>query len=665
MKAFAKIVRVTLVTLASAGTAIPSSAWAKGPGGHPSSSHNSSSLINQVNNSNSTTALKLKTSNVTPAPNGNTGFTGIGVSKNLSTNFGSPNGGGSSLGVFSSTSKVNQKATNSGIIIIGGKNDALSTTVKPGDMVSLNPQPLPPKVITETSNGRLSSAILNNTSTGSFGTQGPGSDHNSQMNILHAPNYPVTNVTVGEKLSDSAAGALDGSHTGFTGRHPTSQSNNSQDSGAEQITKTEETYPFVDHTPKLHSNPQATKIPALGTTLQVKPLVDQEVQTGPKLPGGPVMLSALSSSVSAGVATTTIANKPIHLDSASGDSTKGSSTDDGSLTHNTHHNKHGKKDDNQTSSQAVKDAQAAADKADQAYIDAQNKASQARANLGSAEAQEGQAKANLQAAGDAYSKNPNDQTLQAFDQAQNDYNLATYKVTLAAEDSTHIDQQVAAATVAKNQADANLATAQAAQAQSAQSKSHSDFPSKIIPAANGNTGFTGIGLPSSGGSSVMSADAPDYSAGSYATASSTTANVPNTATVKPIASGADLALEDVRLVAPATMIAGPAYAVTFRNQGTVAANNFQLAMLVGLDGKLADNAPRAVIQIGTLAAGEAKEVTLRLPQSAMKLAGADGKLTAFTQLFVAVDLMNTVAETDETNNTAVVDRAALEATAAN
>jgi len=122
----------------------------------------------------------------------------------------------------------------------------------------------------------------------------------------------------------------------------------------------------------------------------------------------------------------------------------------------------------------------------------------------------------------------------------------------------------------------------------------------------------------------------------------------------------DLVLEDVKLAAPATLVAGPAYTVTFRNQGTAPAGKFEVAILAGLDGKLIDDAPRAVVEVASLAAGEAKQVTLRLPQKALKLARADGTSTAFTHLFVAVDLMNTVAETDKTNNTAIVERAALE-----
>jgi hypothetical protein len=129
--------------------------------------------------------------------------------------------------------------------------------------------------------------------------------------------------------------------------------------------------------------------------------------------------------------------------------------------------------------------------------------------------------------------------------------------------------------------------------------------------------------------------------------------------------GVDLVLEDVTLASPATLVAGPAYTVTFRNQGSQAADKFQVAILAGMDEKLTDDAPRAVIEVASLAAGESKKVTLRLPQSALRLIGADEKPLAFTHLFVAVDFLNAIAEADETNNTAVVDRAALEGGVAN
>ena len=154
------------------------------------------------------------------------------------------------------------------------------------------------------------------------------------------------------------------------------------------------------------------------------------------------------------------------------------------------------------------------------------------------------------------------------------------------------------------------------------------------------------------------------------TPASDTSSTPNTvaseSTTTPVATtGIDLVLEDVRLAATATLVAGPAYTVKFRNQGTVDAGKFQVGIFAGFPGKLTNDAPRATIEMSGLAAGAAKEITLRLPQKAMNLTGADGKPTAFTRLFIGIDLNNSVVETDKTNNTAVVDRAALETTVAN
>ncbi len=131
-----------------------------------------------------------------------------------------------------------------------------------------------------------------------------------------------------------------------------------------------------------------------------------------------------------------------------------------------------------------------------------------------------------------------------------------------------------------------------------------------------------------------------------------------------VASGVDLVLEDVKLAAPATLVAGPAYTVKFRNQGSQDAGKFEVGLLAGVNGRLTQDAPRAVIEVKSLPAGKSAEVTLRLPQSALKLLGANGRPAAFTHLFVAVDLLNTVAESDETNNTAVVARTELETIAA-
>jgi hypothetical protein len=158
----------------------------------------------------------------------------------------------------------------------------------------------------------------------------------------------------------------------------------------------------------------------------------------------------------------------------------------------------------------------------------------------------------------------------------------------------------------------------------------------------------------------------DVSPAVYTSDDPTPAEVTPTSATAPVAdSSVDLVLEDVKLAASATLVAGPAYTVTFRNQGTAPAGKFEVAILAGRDGTRAEDVAQAVVEVPSLGAGEVKEVTLRLPQKALKLAAPNGKSLPFTRLVVAVDLMNTVAETDKSNNTAVVDRAALEGDAAN
>jgi hypothetical protein len=400
--------------------------------------------------------------------------------------------------------------------------------------------------------------------------------------------------------------------------------------------------------------------------LNVKPLVDQEVQIGPKFPGpqaSAAMLKATTSesgalvdSAATGAKTTLIDNNPKHTNSISGDPTAGS----------TKHGKkkHDKSDDADKSSQAVLDAAKAAGAADQAYIDAQNEASKARGDLGTAQNHFDQAQAKSYAAYGEEQKNKTPENEKAYSQAIRELNDASSEVSYADQANRAAVEKVTVATVAKNKADADLAAAQAAQA-SQQNSRHSDSSSKIIPAPNGNTGITGIGLPHairSSGSPVVGMDTSDRSGAAPApvAASTSSASATPSTKVKAVDTGVDLTLENIELATPTTLVAGPAYKVKFHNQGSATANKFQVAILAGFDGKLTEDAPRATIEVPSLAAGEAKEVTLRLPQAALRMTGADGQPAAFTHLFVAVDLMNAVAETDETNNTAVVERGAVE-----
>lgn len=166
------------------------------------------------------------------------------------------------------------------------------------------------------------------------------------------------------------------------------------------------------------------------------------------------------------------------------------------------------------------------------------------------------------------------------------------------------------------------------------------MPYPLGPVYVGGSDDAATPLPTTVGTTPVAADGP--------------------ATIPTAPLGADLVLEDVQLASPATLVAGPAYTVQFRNQGTEQADKFQVGIFAGLGGAITNDAPRAVVEVASLAAGEVKTVTLRLPQASLKLIGSDNKPVAFTHLFVAVDLRNAVPETDKTNNTAVVERAAVE-----
>ncbi|WP_428306906.1 hypothetical protein [Lacipirellula sp.] len=124
-------------------------------------------------------------------------------------------------------------------------------------------------------------------------------------------------------------------------------------------------------------------------------------------------------------------------------------------------------------------------------------------------------------------------------------------------------------------------------------------------------------------------------------------------------SNADLVLEDLQLVANATAIAGPAYRVQFRNQGSASAGDFYVVVLAGVAATPTEDAPRAVLHVASVAPGEAVEAVLRLPAAAMRMTDASGAHQAMTHLFVSLDFTDAIAEVDETNNLAVVETEAL------
>lgn len=124
-------------------------------------------------------------------------------------------------------------------------------------------------------------------------------------------------------------------------------------------------------------------------------------------------------------------------------------------------------------------------------------------------------------------------------------------------------------------------------------------------------------------------------------------------------SNADLALEDLKLAAHATAIAGPAYLLQFRNQGSAEATDFYVVLFAGVGPVPTEDAPRAVLHVASVAPGETVEAILRLPAAAMQMTDASGVRREMTHVFVSLDFTDAIAEVDEMNNLAIVEATAL------
>ncbi len=216
----------------------------------------------------------------------------------------------------------------------------------------------------------------------------------------------------------------------------------------------------------------------------------------------------------------------------------------------------------------------------------------------------------------------------------------------------------------RNKADTGLSAATAAQTKAesdlkdAKLSAAADVVSHVVGGSQGGGAPYGTGTYPQGNVVNYAAPAAIVPMDSVAPLAGAATSI---TAAKPVTSGADLVLEDIQLAAPATLVAGPAYTVKFRNQGTDPASKFQVAVLAGIDDKVTADAPRGVVEVKSLAPGQSGEVTLRLPQTALKMNGADGRSIPFTHLFVVVDLTNTIAETDESNNSAILERVSLKA----
>jgi hypothetical protein len=159
-------------------------------------------------------------------------------------------------------------------------------------------------------------------------------------------------------------------------------------------------------------------------------------------------------------------------------------------------------------------------------------------------------------------------------------------------------------------------------------------------------------------SNPTSSPSATTAAATPAPAAAPTSNVVPASYAEAIGS-ADLVVEDIQVVEPATLVAGPAYRVKFRNQGSAAADAFQVGIFAALDNQLTSS--QAVVAVPGLAAGATAEATLRLPQSAVKMVSTSSHQSGFDKLAVMVDVDQQVHENDKANNAAVVDRSSLEA----
>jgi hypothetical protein len=174
-----------------------------------------------------------------------------------------------------------------------------------------------------------------------------------------------------------------------------------------------------------------------------------------------------------------------------------------------------------------------------------------------------------------------------------------------------------------------------------------------LPIVGGFGGGGGQMIPSAPAEPIYASQAvPVYAAPAepvYAAPAGYEAPVQYTAS-RPIvvdAGSVDLVLEDVKLFEDATVVAGPAYSVRFRNQGISSSGKFVVAAVASADGKLSQDAPKTIMEVPGLAAGEMRELTLRLPRC------------EFRYLIIMIDATDAVGELDESNNSAGLEKGAL------
>jgi len=134
------------------------------------------------------------------------------------------------------------------------------------------------------------------------------------------------------------------------------------------------------------------------------------------------------------------------------------------------------------------------------------------------------------------------------------------------------------------------------------------------------------------------------------------ANLPEAAT----SPGVDLVLESIELIKQKDPTSRPLYRVRFRNVGTTPAGRFRIGLVAGFENRSIEESPRAVAEVAGLGPSQVGEVQLSLPKESPQVVGtSSADADDFSFLAAAVDVDESVKETDKTNNVASVARSEL------
>ena len=127
----------------------------------------------------------------------------------------------------------------------------------------------------------------------------------------------------------------------------------------------------------------------------------------------------------------------------------------------------------------------------------------------------------------------------------------------------------------------------------------------------------------------------------------------------PVATPVDLELVNVQFgdVGDPASGLGPRYRITVRNASPTLVGQFKVVAVAVAGNQPSPEAPPVVAVLDSLKPGEVRSLDIRLPVGALTLAhDAAGNVGPFTQLGVAIDADNQIAESNEANNSTILDR---------